>query len=166
MTSVQQEFHYQAGSEAVTVTVEPDGERLRVRIGEQVFAVAATPGAGSHLDLEVDGRRLRAYAVSDGARQHVALDGHVWTLQKADPRRRARRQDEALDAGSLRAAMPGRVLDVLVAVGDEVKKGETLVLLEAMKMELRIQAPRDGRVARVGCQAGQVVEKGQLLVGL
>jgi biotin carboxyl carrier protein len=58
------------------------------------------------------------------------------------------------------------VLDVLVAVGDEVKKGETLVLLEAMKMELRIQAPRDGFVTRVGCEPGQVMEKGQLLVEL
>lgn len=166
MTAARREFHYQAGSGLVTVTVEPDGERLRVRIGDQVFAVAATPGAGSHLDLDVDGRRLRVHVAADGARQHVALDGLVWTLQKADPRRRARSRDEAQEAGSLRAAMPGRVLDLLVAVGDEVKKGETLVLLEAMKMELRIQAPRDGRVARVGCRAGQVVEKGQLLVEL
>ena len=53
--------------------------------------------------------------------------------------------------------MPGRVLDVLVAEGNSVQKGDTLVLLEAMKMELRIQAPSDGRVARVLCAAGQVV---------
>ena len=62
--------------------------------------------------------------------------------------------------------MPGRVLDVLVAEGDSVQKGDTLVLLEAMKMELRVQAPGDGQVARVLCAAGQVVERGQLLVEL
>ena len=62
--------------------------------------------------------------------------------------------------------MPGRVLDVLVAAGDSVQKGDTLVLLEAMKMELRIQAPADGQIARVLCTAGQVVERGQLLVEL
>ena len=60
--------------------------------------------------------------------------------------------------------MPGRVLDVLVAPGDRVQKGDTLVLLEAMKMELRIQAPADGEVSRVLCAAGQVVERGQVLV--
>jgi biotin carboxyl carrier protein len=47
-----------------------------------------------------------------------------------------------------------------------VQKGDTLVLLEAMKMELRIQAPGDGEIARVHCRAGQVVERGQLLVEL
>jgi biotin carboxyl carrier protein len=60
--------------------------------------------------------------------------------------------------------MPGRVLDVLVSEGDAVAKGDTLVLLEAMKMELRIQAPSDGRVSAVRCRQGQVVERGQLLV--
>ena len=60
--------------------------------------------------------------------------------------------------------MPGLVLDVLVNEGDPVAKGDTLVLLEAMKMELRISAPGDGRVAKVLCQAGQVVERGQVLV--
>jgi biotin carboxyl carrier protein len=62
--------------------------------------------------------------------------------------------------------MPGRVLDVLVAEGDSVQKGDTLVLLEAMKMELRVQAPVDGQIACVLCAAGQVVERGQLLVEL
>ena len=147
MAAIRREFHFQAGAAPVTVSVEPDGDRLRVQIGEQAFSVAATPGQHGRLDLEVDGRRIRAYVAAAGARQHVALDGLVWTLHKADLRRR-RSGDEVQEAGSLRAAMPGRVLDVLVAVGDEVKKGETLVLLEAMKMELRIQAPRDGRVAR------------------
>jgi biotin carboxyl carrier protein len=60
--------------------------------------------------------------------------------------------------------MPGRVLDVLVQAGDRVHQGDTLVLLEAMKMELRIQAPADGEVARVLVTPGQVVERGQLLI--
>ncbi|MFZ2359017.1 MAG: acetyl-CoA carboxylase biotin carboxyl carrier protein subunit, partial [Anaerolineae bacterium] len=67
-------------------------------------------------------------------------------------------------AGSLAAAMPGLVLDVLVAEGDEVSQGQPLVLLSAMKMELRIAAPAAGKVVKVHCQAGQVVERGQVLV--
>ena len=62
--------------------------------------------------------------------------------------------------------MPGRVLDVLVRAGDVVRKGDTLVLLEAMKMELRIAAPADGSVVHVRCAAGDVVERGQVLVEL
>jgi biotin carboxyl carrier protein len=60
--------------------------------------------------------------------------------------------------------MPGLVLDVLVAEGDPVERGDVLVLLSAMKMELRIAAPAAGQVTKVHCQAGQVVERGQALV--
>lgn len=50
--------------------------------------------------------------------------------------------------------------------GDTVTRGQTLVLLEAMKMELRIAAPLDGQVRAVHCAAGQVVERGQILIEL
>ena len=62
--------------------------------------------------------------------------------------------------------MPGRVLDVLVKPGDSVRKGETLVLLEAMKMELRIAAPADGTVQRVHVTPGQIIERAAPLVEL
>jgi biotin carboxyl carrier protein len=60
--------------------------------------------------------------------------------------------------------MPGQVLDVLVRVGDVVEQGQTLVLLEAMKMELRITAPQAGTISGVFCQAGETVDRGQRLV--
>ncbi|MCB0002281.1 MAG: acetyl-CoA carboxylase biotin carboxyl carrier protein subunit, partial [Anaerolineae bacterium] len=53
---------------------------------------------------------------------------------------------------------------VLVSAGDAVERGETLVLLEAMKMELRITAPAGGTVTGVRCKAGDVVDRGQVLV--
>jgi propionyl-CoA carboxylase alpha chain len=55
---------------------------------------------------------------------------------------------------------------VLAGEGAMVVKGDTLVLLEAMKMELRVAAPSAGRIVKVNCQAGQVVERGQVLVEL
>jgi biotin carboxyl carrier protein len=54
----------------------------------------------------------------------------------------------------------------LEAEGEAVTRGQTLLLLEAMKMELRVTAPADGRVWRVHCATGQVVERGQLLIEL
>ena len=67
-------------------------------------------------------------------------------------------------AGDLTASMPGQVIDVLVAEGDPVEKGQTLILLEAMKMEMRMKAPYNGTVRRVLCKIGDAVERGQLLV--
>ena len=157
------EFRYQVGDDVRTVTVESQGDRYTVRVGDAVLHLAARMGANGRLDLEWEGRRRRAHVARAGQRRYVSLGGEAWTLQPPDPRAAARVGAGAA-GGSLTATMPGRVLDVLVAPGDRVQKGDTLVLLEAMKMELRIQAPADGQVSRVLCAAGEVVERGQVLV--
>ena len=157
---MSQEITYQSGAEQRTAVVERTGDGFTVRVGDAVFALTARAGENGRIDLEVDGRRLRAYVVRQGDRRYMAVDGQVFTLRPPDPQRQ--RSERA--GGSLEAAMPGRVLDVLVNVGDTVHKGDTLVLLEAMKMELRIAAPADGVVTAVRCTPGAVVERGQVLV--
>ena len=62
--------------------------------------------------------------------------------------------------------MPGNILNVNVKVGDAVKKGQVLLILEAMKMENEIMAPKDGTVTSVNVQKGSTVESGALLVTL
>jgi biotin carboxyl carrier protein len=64
----------------------------------------------------------------------------------------------------IEAPMPGLILDILVDQGDSVKKGDALVVLEAMKMENAILAPRDGVVKHIGVSRGMAVEKKHLLV--
>jgi 3-methylcrotonyl-CoA carboxylase alpha subunit len=73
---------------------------------------------------------------------------------------------EAAAEGRLSAPIPGRVVQVLVAVGDRVTRGQVVAILEAMKTELRIAAPADGVVAHVGCAAGDSVEEGTEIVTL
>ncbi len=67
-------------------------------------------------------------------------------------------------AGELTAPMPGQVRAVNVSVGDAVTKGQTLLLLEAMKMEIRIQSSMDGVVGSLAVKVGQSVEREQMLV--
>ena len=62
--------------------------------------------------------------------------------------------------------MPGVVLKILVNAGDEVTKGAPLLILEAMKMEHQIAAPRDGTVAAINCKEGEMVQPGLDLVTL
>lgn len=162
---MKRELHYQTGDGIRTVVVEELDGGYRVSVGERTYTVAARPGPAQQLALDVDGQRLRAFVAQAGNKSfvHLAATGSVWTLERVATRR-VRPGIQAAASGALVAAMPGRVLDVLVAEGDLVRKGDTLVLLEAMKMELRIPAPADGVVARVHCAAGEVVEKGQRLV--
>tara|TARA_Y100001978_G_scaffold194853_1_gene202425 strand:- start:503 stop:988 length:486 start_codon:yes stop_codon:yes gene_type:complete len=70
---------------------------------------------------------------------------------------------EAVES-AVEAPMPGKVLEVKVAAGDEVAAGDALLVLEAMKMENVLRAPRDGKIERVDAPVGQAVEKGAVLV--
>ena len=60
--------------------------------------------------------------------------------------------------------MPGRVVNVLVAAGDEVKADQGIIVVEAMKMENEVKSPKAGKVVEVKVVAGQAVEKGQLMI--
>jgi biotin carboxyl carrier protein len=66
----------------------------------------------------------------------------------------------------IRAPMTGKIVKVRVKVGDAVKAGDVLVVMEAMKMEYRLTAPHDGKVESVGCKEGELVDLGRTLVTL
>lgn len=125
-----------------------------------VYEVGQWAARQGRLSFETNGRRWTAFVAKDGQAQLVALDGQTWRL---DPPRPRARQSEAAGA-SLTAQMPGKVLDVLVQPGQEVGAGAALVIVEAMKMELRVTAPVAGLVTQVFVRAGDVVDQGQRLV--
>jgi 3-methylcrotonyl-CoA carboxylase alpha subunit len=161
------QFSYQIGDELKTVTVEQVGDRFRVSIGNRVYDVAAQQHQPGEFDLEVDGQQWRGYAAGDDRRRYIAIAGETWVLEKPRPRQqRQHGSHSATDSGNLEATMPGLIREVLAVEGAAVKRGDTLVVLEAMKMELRLTAPYAGRVRQVHCAAGQVVERGQKLVEL
>ena len=72
----------------------------------------------------------------------------------------------AAGAVSVKAPMPGNILDVKVAAGASVKAGDVLVILEAMKMENEIVAPQDGTVASINVNKGDTVNSGDVLVSM
>jgi biotin carboxyl carrier protein len=97
----------------------------------------------------------------------VYIDGHRITVaQRTGLGRRARAAEGAHGAGPQRitAPMPGKLVRVLVAAGDEVQPRQGLVVVEAMKMENELRAARAGRVKEIFVQEGQSVEAGTVLV--
>ncbi len=100
-----------------------------------------------------------------GAELHLWVDGGLFVFQREESRRRG--GGAAAEAqGDILAPMPGAVLEVLVAEGDRVERNQTVVLMESMKMELVITAPRDGVVRRVSVEPGQQVDRGMRLLEL
>ncbi len=142
----------------VTLQPLPDG-RLRALLDDREVMVRAQPLDGGWL-LEIEGQQARVYCAARGGERFVAVQGEVYTLTAAETRRRV----GGHGAGDLTAQMPGQVRELLICAGDSVTRGQTLLLLEAMKMEIRVTAPADGRVKRVLVQAGSIVDRGQRLV--
>jgi len=140
-----------------TVEVSGRGSLRSVTLGGRTHEAAVWPVAGS------DGARgVRSY--------DVLVAGRVVTVRLVDPLRQGNgRAEEAATAEGtveIRAVMPGKVTTVLKAVGDEVEAGAGLLVIEAMKMENEIPAPRKGTVASILKAPGEAVEAGALLVVL
>ncbi|MEM7081097.1 MAG: biotin/lipoyl-containing protein, partial [Pseudomonadota bacterium] len=136
---------------------------FKVMVDDRTLDVAVFRCGQGSVDVAIDGRRVSC---------EVDARGKVWMVQTnrggleltQQPRYPVPGADEA--GGGLVAPMPGAVLSTDVAAGDNVSKGQLLLILEAMKMEHRITAPADGKVEAVHVSAGEQVENGQLLVTL
>jgi 3-methylcrotonyl-CoA carboxylase alpha subunit len=116
---------------------------------------------GEEAQIRVDGRVVFVPYVIQGAKVSFAFDGEIYVveLEEKGARARTRHRDHSMEA-----PMPGSVLRILVAAGDVVAKGAPLLILEAMKMEHQITAPRDGTIASVNCKEGELVQPGVELV--
>jgi len=157
------DYVYQIGIENQTVRIERDGEMYLVSIGEKKYRVQLERSQSGEIAFSIGNKHYRAYVASDGSRRWVAFDANVIALTKADlTQNRAVRHRSGTD--SLNATMPGQVVKVLASEGEVIKRGQPLIVLEAMKMELRLTAPHDGRVIRLLVRPGDIVERGQRLL--
>ena len=109
------------------------------------------------------GRQWTVAIAGPADNRWVWVDGQVAKIDAPEPTLRRRGGSAHQD---LSAPMPATVVRALVSAGDRVARGDTLLILEAMKMELPIRAPQDGVVKAVLCQAGELVQPGTNLIEL
>ena len=122
--------------------------------------------ASAHrIALEMDGRTVLAAVTPVPGGREVVIEGRVLVVQERDESgsgRRGRVADEA--AGDVTPPMPSEVVRVLVAEGDRVRKGQGLLVVSAMKMEMTLRSPRDGVVRALRTAVGAKVMPGENLV--
>jgi hypothetical protein len=155
-----------AGTVNLSVELLPDG---RLRIGEAMFA-ADELGGGCWRVLSGD-RVARLWIAGPPETPWIYHDGRVYRPRVGDEPADFSPGEVGLktrnghdDQISLAAPMPATVRAVLAAVGQPVVLGDTVIVLEAMKMELPLRAPHDGVVTKVHCAPGDLVQPGVLLI--
>ncbi len=163
---------WRLGAPPVPVALElvADGEHHRVRVdrrrgtveaAEHSWEVRSVASETGRLALEINGS-IHTFQVS--ADRHAITVGHRGAVQVFEqPEAFGDSAEESAGDGAVAAPMPGKVLEVAGHEGQEVEAGQTVVVMEAMKMELSLHAPIDGRIEDLNVRAGDQVARGDVL---
>ena len=121
--------------------------------------------------LIVDGRSHEAYVHEGDDEWQVLLRGRLYPIKVEDEREKRLRAAGGGDVAEgseyhLKAPMPGLVVAIPVEEGQEIKKGQVLLILESMKMQNELKSPRDGIVSRIKVKAGESVEQKQAMLSV
>ena len=148
-----------------TLNVSSNGKVFTLTLDDKTILAEILHSEQGKLDLLIDGKRVTAYVSSENAKRWVTIHGQTFILTKSSGARQSRHGGHH-PAGELTAPMPGQVRAVNVSEGEAVTKGQTLLVLEAMKMEIRIQSLQAGVVKKLFVKQGQTVEREQILIDI
>ena len=158
-----------ANNQEYVIEVLDDGH---IRIGGRLLQVDFKPVSGQPVySLLLDGKSYESYVYPGEEDWQVLLRGRLYPVKVEDEREKRVRNagnGSAAESGEfhLKAPMPGLIVAVPVEEGQEVEKGQVLLILESMKMQNELKAPRAGRVERVRVKAGESVVQKQILLSV
>lgn len=147
-------------------------DERHVRVGDKLLTVDFESVSGQPVySLILGGKSFESFVYQGDEDWEVLLRGRQYQVKVEDEREkrlRAAAGGGVAEGGEfhLKAPMPGLVVAVPVTEGQEVKKGQVLIILESMKMQNELKAPRDGVVDRIRVKAGESVEQKQTLLSV
>lgn len=153
------EVHWKVAGKDQSVRIEESKGRGTFHISDRSIHFQRL----DHNCIEVDGKIHRFHVVRDRTSCTVWLDGHTYHLERIE-KGLVTQPAASAASGNIAALMPGKLLRMEVAVGDTVAEKQTVAIMESMKMESSLHAPRAGRIVEIRCQPGQIVEMGEVLM--
>lgn len=162
-------FIAKLGDQSYTVEIEENGKSVyRISVDGNEFLVDGKKTGRTNFSLIVDNRSFEIEVDNTDDEYRVLVDGRNYRIHLVDERRvRVGAAQSGLQLQGrqmVSVPMPGKIIAVLVAVGDAVEKGQGLVIVEAMKMENEVRSPISGEVKEIKVKPGDTVEGGALLV--
>ncbi len=141
---------------------EIDTDKFEVVIDEKSYIVDTQLTESSVYSLIINGESFETDVDSRNGVYEIITEGDLFKIEVMDELKKKmleRRGGGAAEGKQvIKSEMPGAIIDVKVAVGDEVKEGDVLLILEAMKMQNEIKSPKDGEVKEVFVKAGENIE--------
>jgi len=150
------------GESEYVVGVRYRGAGWLLELPGGTLAASAERDAQGAIDADLGGRRATGQVVVDGRSLIVVVNGTSWRMMVKDPLEVGDLGE--LAGGNIVAPMTGKIIKVMASAGDQVAKGQALLVLEAMKMEHTLAASKAGKIVRVQASVGEQVAEGALLV--
>lgn len=149
-----------------TVTLDRTGQEVMLEVDGTTLPVFVIGVTSPRVTFLWRDKPITAYVIQSGDKRWVHVNGKTLVLTRAEPtshRSHVGGPHHGTGSGIVAAPMPGQVRAVLVGQGDIVSEAQPLFLLEAMKMELEVLAPRAGVVTKIAVDPGASVEREQIL---
>lgn len=157
---------FKLGDAEHNVALSRSRDGYRLHLGDGILDVDLRIAADGRAWLTVGERHIEVVIATRGDEVFVQLDGEAYALRYCHPLERLAAQGGGGANDQIRAPMPGSIVSVAIAAGSAVTKGQTLLVMESMKMETTLVAPRDGVVAELRFEKGQTFERDAVLLKL
>lgn len=150
-------------SENYEIEISRDGENIFAKINNREYQLTASEVEQNVFLLKYNNQIFQVYVAPNGI---VNLGNHQLEISLTDPKRLrgAKGGSNSIDGISeIKTAMPGKLVRILVEIGAEVKQGEGVLIVEAMKMQNEMKAPKDGIIKEIRFKEGATVNAGDIL---
>ncbi len=143
-------------------------ENLRVEISDKVYDIEFVNISEHQILLNVNGHNISTFILDDKGRKTIIIKGRSYEILNADPvEQRTSSENNFVKTPSIVSSpTPAVVIKILVKIGDIVKKGQSLIIVSAMKMETTLSSPFDGEVSGVNTKEGDNVIPADILVNV
>lgn len=155
------------GQEEVRLNLEEKGENIfQVALNGRSHAVQVEFLSGDELLLNIDGKVFNIIIHSDPQAHSVFVNEKYFKLEKKSALRILNGAKSKIRKREIKTTMPGRIVRILAAEGEEIQEGQAVLVLEAMKMQNEIKSPQAGRLTYLRLKPGDHVETGALLFSM
>jgi len=161
-------LHAKVGDEKHEVEITRDGDTVTAKVGDREYTLEVSQPEPGLYALRNGASLTTSHVSKDAAGiSKVSIAGCEFEIELTDPKRLRGTGADAEHAGGtaeIKTMMPGKVVRILVEIGAEVKKGDGVIVVEAMKMQNEMKSPKDGVVKELRSTEGATVNAGDVLV--